>query len=64
MTLEKYFEKLVYHDWYYHYSDDNSIFSEGHEEQEKLIRVSELTPDHLHLYRQFHYLAHGGFQNA
>lgn len=29
MTVEEFFDRLQYHDWYYDYSDDHSVWQRG-----------------------------------
>ena len=41
ITLSKYYDMLTYHDWYYDYSDDHSVWQRGRDASENLRRIAE-----------------------
>ena len=45
ITTEEYFKKLQYHDWFYEYSDDHSVWKKGLDargELQNLAKESDL----------------------
>lgn len=46
MTLEEYYRELEYHDWYYHYTDDHSVWLRGQANAERIDRIAEQSPEH------------------
>lgn len=53
MTLAKYYDLLDKHDWYYEYSDDNSVWRQGLSYSNMLIRISNEKPEYKEMYLAF-----------
>ena len=53
MTLNEFYTKLGYHDWYYQYSDDHRVWRNGQENFETLKMVSRESPEHTKLFEDY-----------
>jgi hypothetical protein len=53
MTLTEFYAELERHDWYYHFSDDHSVWCAGEAESAKMRSIAEQSPAHKELYDQF-----------
>lgn len=53
MTLQEFYDKLEYHDWYSHMSDDYSVFLEGERNKKQLERISKQSKEHTYLYNRY-----------
>ena len=55
MTLNDLFEKLESHDWFYEYSDDNSVWRRGQEQLNEIRRITARGgPEFAKLYQDYH----------
>lgn len=53
MTIEE-FEKLICaHDYYYNYSDDNSVWEKGRKERERIKGLIEQNPEFRKIWHNF-----------
>jgi hypothetical protein len=50
MNLQEFDTLLARHDWYYAYSDDHRVWSNGEASQEKIRQAVKLSENHLTLY--------------
>lgn len=53
MTLHEYYKRLKFHDWFYTYSDDHSVWERGDRAQREVERTAKLSPEHQKLYDDF-----------
>lgn len=53
MELQQYYDLLADHDWYYAFSDSNSIFKRGANSYNSLVELSKLSSEHLDLFTKF-----------
>ena len=52
-NLQEFDKKLRYHDWYYNFSDDGSVWRAGERAQEEIQRISKESPQHLELFESW-----------
>lgn len=45
MTLEEYQKELLLHDWYYHMSDDQSVYNKGYNNELALRMIAKNMED-------------------
>ena len=53
MTLADYYDRLDRHDWFYHYTDDHRVWTQGADEADKLWALGRQSPAHAELYAEF-----------
>jgi|TARA_Y100000310_G_scaffold44394_1_gene41431 hypothetical protein len=53
MTLQEFWDMLNRHDWYYQFSDDHRIWSEGSKNSDQIRLLSDISPEHKKLYEGF-----------
>ncbi|MCM2547558.1 hypothetical protein [Burkholderia glumae] len=54
LTVEAFYDELVWHDWYFAYSDDGSEYRRGEQAEARLDAIAKLSgPDHAALYDAF-----------
>lgn len=53
MNLADYWDGLNRHDWYYMYSDNDSVYRKGSENEARLARISKESPEHAKLWEGF-----------
>ena len=39
--LKEYYRQLTWHDWFYEYSDDHSVWRRGNEKERELMRIAQ-----------------------
>lgn len=61
-SLKEFWDQLNNHDWYYQYSDDNSVWRRGQAAREGLQRAAKTSPEHQKMYDGFfsHVFNHSG----
>lgn len=52
-TLQDYYQLLKNHDWHYEFSDDHNVWRAGAARRQLLRDISEQSPEHLALYKDF-----------
>jgi hypothetical protein len=59
MNLKDFDMMLEHHDWYYNYSDDGGVWRAGEQAQDRLIKTSKESSDHLKLFESWskHYFS-------
>ena len=53
MNYEEYYQRLVNHDWFYHFSDDHRVWQAGEQNREQLIATSKKSEIAARMYRAF-----------
>lgn len=63
MTLSEFYSKLENHDWYYMFSDDVNVHTEGFWSEHYLFRIADGNPEFIDLYERFklHHFSGEGF---
>lgn len=41
MTIQEFYDRLARHDWFYHYSDDRSVWTRGVAEEGRLSAIAK-----------------------
>ena len=64
MTLQEFWDMLNRHDWYYQFSDDHSMWSDGNKNADQIRLLSDISPGHKKLYEGFqkHYFGGEAFK--
>jgi hypothetical protein len=44
---------MIQHDWFYHMSDDPSVYRAGSTEADRIRTIANLTPDHMELHNAY-----------
>ena len=61
MTLNEFFDKLRFHDWYYEYSDDHDAWRKGRANLGVLLQIAKESPEHTKLFSEYEqYVLHNG----
>lgn len=65
-TLEAFYDMLNKHDWYYHFSDSPTVYTNGYNASKVLSDIASLSKEHLELYQAFedHYFTGAPFGSA
>lgn len=53
LTLQAFYDRLERHDWYYDWSDDNSVWRRGRAEATALKAISQQSPEHMALFTAY-----------
>ncbi len=53
ITLLEYYNELEKHDWYFNYSDDHRVWSNGNSNLKRLQKLSMLSEKHRDLYEAY-----------
>lgn len=53
MTIKEYYKELENHDWYYSFSDDDTMYKRGYENELKLKKMAENLEKYQNLYAAF-----------
>ena len=53
MTLNEFYTKLGFHDWYYQYSDDHRVWRNGQDNWDRLNEVAKESPEHWALFEAY-----------
>ena len=53
VNIRDYFENLSNHDWYYEYSDDQSVYKRGSYAKSALLRTAGTHSTYKEMYKQF-----------
>lgn len=54
MDVRKYWTMCRLHDWLYEYSDDPSVYREGYESHNELIRLANGRPEFVDMYHAWY----------
>ena len=63
MSLREYWDMLNRHDWYYQFSDDHRMWSDGNKNDSQIKLLSDISDGHKKLYEGFckHYFSGEAF---
>jgi hypothetical protein len=53
MTLQEFYDQLVAHDWYYHFSDDGRVYRAGLDNERRLLALASENDGFKSLYDQY-----------
>jgi hypothetical protein len=51
-NLDEYKQMLASHDWFYHYSDDHSVWKQGQANISRLRAIAKESPEHELAYKE------------
>jgi len=54
VSLQDYYNLLLWHDWFYMYSDDGRVYRKGEAEKARLEALAKQSPEHKALLEGFH----------
>jgi len=53
MTKEEFYKELVTHDWFYDYSDDHRVWTQGQNNNERIRKLSSENNDFFVMYNEY-----------
>ena len=52
-TLYSFYDTLRYHDWYYEYSDDHRVWTNGRDNLARIRQIAKESPEHKALFEAY-----------